>query len=144
MKINYWWKLGNKRILNEANIVSSNSWKCLCTWSIFFAQATCTWQYRLELNPKVHCGVAHFSLQNHTWYSWRVLVNGKKYGSNETFCEGCQGNFWDQVFKVAYMRYIERQSKSMKFEGSKYVCKFGLYALLMEKLPNCLERPISI
>jgi hypothetical protein len=111
---------------------------CFCTWSIFLAKVRCTWQYKLQLNPKMHCCIAHFRLQNHTWCSWGVLLNGKKYGNggNETFCEGCKEEFWDQVFKVAYTRYIERQSKSMKFGGSQVwiICTIdGKIAQLLKK-----------
>jgi hypothetical protein len=35
-----------------------------------------------------------------------TITKWEKYsnGGNETFCEGCQGNFLDQVFEATYTR----------------------------------------
>jgi hypothetical protein len=74
--------------------------------------------------------------------SWWVLFNRRKYGNtnNETFCEGCQGNFWDQVFKVAYTRYIERQSKSMKFGGSQVCLQVWIVCTIIGKFGQLLRK----
>jgi hypothetical protein len=54
-----------------------------------------------EFNPKVHYCIAHFSLWNHTLWSWQILLNGRKYsdGNNEMFCEDIE-----EIFESKYVR----------------------------------------
>lgn len=93
----------------------------------------------------MHNCITHFSLWNHTLWSWQVLLNGRKYnnGSNEMFCESYWANIWEQIGEVVYTRWYWKEIQNQWSLGfPRYVCKFGLYTLLMEKLPDCLARAI--
>ncbi len=67
---------------------------------------------------------------------------GRKYGNggNEMFCECCQGKFLNQVFKVAYTRYIERQSKSMKFRGSQVCLQVWIVCTINANIAQLLRK----
>jgi hypothetical protein len=59
------------------------------------------------------------------------------------FCENYPKNIWDQICEVAYTRWYQKAIQNQwSLVVPRYVCKFGSYALLMEKLPSCLARTI--